>query len=95
MTCLRDAAPEDLQRSAGAVVASFQISVGQRRGIHRAGRRAGNAVDPQPWLLEEPIQHAPREGAMGAAALQRKIDQNGFAIAHGSDIRRGSFIVRP
>ena len=33
----------------------------------------------QPGLLEQPIQHAPGEGAMRAPALQRQIHQNRIA----------------
>ena len=34
----------------------------------------------QPGLLEQPIEHAPGEGAVRAAALQREVDQNGLTI---------------
>ena len=51
------------------------IAVGQHRGVHGTGRGAGDAVDPQPWLFEQPVEHAPGEGAVRAAALQREVDQ--------------------
>src|SRR5690606_3475395 len=38
------------------------------------GRGAGNAFDLQPLLLEQAVEHAPGEGAMGAAALQGQVD---------------------
>jgi hypothetical protein len=41
----------------------------EHRRVHGAGRGAGNAVDLQPRLFEQPIEHAPGEGAVRAAAL--------------------------
>ena len=46
------------------------MAIGKHRGIHRAGRRARNAVDSKPRLLEQTIKHAPRECPMRASALQ-------------------------
>ena len=77
---LGDAAPEILQRRAGAFGAALGIAVDQHRRIHRAGRRAGNAIDSQPGLLEQAIEHAPGKGAMRAAALQREVDQTGITL---------------
>jgi hypothetical protein len=45
------------------------MAVDQDSRIHSAGRGAGNAVDPEPGLLEQAIEHAPGEGAMCAPAL--------------------------
>ena len=59
------------------------IAVDQHRGIHRARRRAGDAVDLEPRLLEQPVEHAPGEGAVRAAALQREIDEDGIAGDRG------------
>ena len=67
------------------------IAVDQHHGVHRARRGARDAVDPQPWFLEEPIEHAPREGAVRAATLQGKIDQNGLAVGAGGLTGRGGF----
>ena len=47
--------------------------------IHRARRRAGDRFYPQPRLLDQPIEHAPSERAVGTAALQSEIHQNRFA----------------
>jgi len=83
----RYAPPKILQRGAGAVGALVGIAVDQHRGIHRSRRRAGDTVDAQPRLLEQAVEHAPREGAMGAAALQREVHQNGGA-GRFHDVRR-------
>ena len=40
-----------------------------------AGRGAGYGLDREPGLLEQPVEHAPGESAVGAAALQREVDQ--------------------
>ena len=45
---------------------------GHHGGVHGAGRRAGNAVELQPRLLQQPVEHAPGEGAVRAAALQAR-----------------------
>ena len=49
-------------------------AVGQHDGVDRAGRRAGNAIDRQPPVLEQMVEHAPGERAVRAAALQREVD---------------------
>ena len=43
-------------------------------GVHRARRRAGDAVEVKPRLLEQPVEHAPGEGTVRAAALQAEVD---------------------
>jgi hypothetical protein len=43
----------------------------------------------EPGLLQQPIQHAPGEGAMRAAALKRQIDRQGRAIAGRGGRGRG------
>jgi hypothetical protein len=49
------------------------VAIDQNSGIHSARRRTGNAVDSQPRLFEQAVEHAPRERAMGAATLQGEI----------------------
>jgi len=50
--------------------------------------RCRKRLDPESGLLEQPIKYA-RKGAVGAAAMQRKVNQNGcnFRVTIG----RGSF----
>ena len=67
-----------LRASSGPPRASPSASM---HGIDRAGRRAGNALDLEPPVLEQMIEHAPGEGAVGAAALQRQIDALGALAA--------------
>ena len=76
---VRDAPPERLERLARAGGPALLMAVDQHRRVHRAGRRAGNAVDLEPGLFEQAVEHAPGERAMRAAALQREIDQDGIA----------------
>ena len=57
------------------------IAVDQHRGIHRSRRRAGDTVDAQPRLLEQAVEHAPREGAMRAPALQGEVHYNRGTVA--------------
>ena len=80
------ATPEALKRAEGALGPAYGMTIGQHRPVHGAGRGAGDAVDPQPWLLEQPIQHAPGERAMRAAALQRQIHQNRIACHAGLEV---------
>jgi len=55
------------------------VAIDQHRRIHRAGRRAGNAIDSKPRLLEQTIEHAPGKCPVRASALQREIDKDGIA----------------
>jgi hypothetical protein len=61
--------------SAAARRPALGPAVGQDCGVHRARRRAGNRDDAQPLFLEQTVEHAPGEGAVRAAALQRQIDR--------------------
>src|SRR5262249_32216612 len=54
--------------------ATGRQTVGEHDRVYGAGARSGNAFEFEPAFLEQPIEHAPREGAMAAAALQRQID---------------------
>ena len=61
------------------------MTIGQHRGVHGAGRCTGNADGEEPGLLQQPIQHAPGEGAMGASTLESQIHGDGRAIAGRRD----------
>ena len=54
------------------------MTIDKHRGIHRTRRRAGNAIDSKPRLLEQTIEHAPSKCPMRATALQRKVDKDGI-----------------
>ena len=51
------------------------VAIGRHSGIHGAGRGTGNGLDLEPRFLEQPVQHAPGEGAMRPSTLQRQVDQ--------------------
>ena len=48
-------------------------AIGEERGIQRAGARAAHALDLDALILEQPVEHAPRERAVRAAALQGEV----------------------
>jgi hypothetical protein len=60
----RHLAPEGIQSGLCPIGRARRMTIGQHGRVHGAGRGAGNAVDLEPGLLEQPIQHAPGEGAM-------------------------------
>jgi hypothetical protein len=76
-------APEGLERRLRAVDAAVFHAAGHHRRVHRAGRRAGDAVDLQPRLLDQPVEHAPGERPVRAAALQGQVDQQRFGGGGG------------
>jgi hypothetical protein len=58
-------------------------AVRRHRRVHRARRGAGDAVDFEPGLLQQPVDRAPGEGAMCAAALQREVHEQRLAPRGG------------
>ena len=56
-------------------------AVGEGDAVHGAGAGAADAGDLEPAVLEQPVEHAPGEGAVRAAALQRQVDPLGAAAA--------------
>ena len=50
-------------------------AVGQDGRIHGAGTRGADPLEGKPLLLEQPVEHAPGEGAVRTPALERQIDQ--------------------
>src|SRR4029077_173284 len=69
-----DIGPEGVERALGLVAAAAAHAVGEHRGVHRAGRGAGDRFDLDALVLEQPVEHAPGVGAVRAAALEGKID---------------------
>ena len=88
---MRDAPPELFKRSPRSLRPALFIAIDQHHGIHRTRGGARDTVDPQPWFLEKPIEHAPRKGAVRAATLQREIDQNGLTARVRRRIGRSGF----
>src|SRR6476620_1070768 len=66
--------PTDPQRLFCALAPAGSQSVGEHDRIDGAGARSGDALEFEPAFLEQAIEHAPGEGAVAAAALQRQID---------------------
>ena len=54
------------------------MTIDKHRSIHSPRRRAGNAIDSKPRLLEQTIEHTPSRCPMRATAQQRKIDKDGI-----------------
>ncbi len=69
-----DPPPELVECCDRALLAAAHETVGEHHGVHRAGAGAAQAVDEQTVVAHQALQHAPREGAVGTAALQRQID---------------------
>ncbi len=62
--------PEPVQPRARAFTAALGETGSEQQRVDRAGTGAANGVDRDGWLFEETLQHAPREGGEGAAALK-------------------------
>ena len=71
---LRHLLPEIPQSFACAFAAVERKPVGEHDRIDAAGAGRRDAVEADPVVFENPIEHAPGEGAVAAAALQRQID---------------------
>ena len=52
-----------------AGVAALDEALRQDRGVHRAGAGAADAFERDALVLEQPVEHAPREGAVRTATL--------------------------
>ena len=80
--------------SSGAIAAGLsplglrlRPAVGQRHGVDGARAGAADPGGPQPAVHQQGVQHAPGEGAVRAAALQRKVNDFrglGGGVTHGS-----------
>ena len=79
---VRHALPELLERDPRLRGPAFGQPVGHHYRVHRAGGGAGDAVEHQPAFLEQPVEDAPGECAVGAAALQSEVDRYRGAVHH-------------
>ena len=61
-------------RCPGTFAAALAPAPGQGHSVDRPGRGAAHRGDVEPGLLEQPVEHAPGEGAVRAATLQRQAD---------------------
>ena len=71
---LADVGPERVERALGFVAAAAAHAVGEDRGIHGAGGGAGDRLDLEALVLQQPVEHAPGVGPVGTAALQGEVD---------------------
>ena len=78
---MADPPPEIGERLLRAALAAFGQAVGKHGGVHGAGAGRDHALEGQIVLVEQPVEHAPGEGAVRAAALQSEVDRP--LAAHG------------
>ena len=74
--------PELGQRGARAVAPAGVEAADQHRRIQRTGAGAGDGGEAQTVGLEQAVEHAPGEGAVRAAALQREVEWAGLDGTH-------------
>jgi hypothetical protein len=63
-------APERFERAPRPVDPAPEPALHHHDGVHGAGARTGDRFDAEAPVFEEGVEHAPREGAVGPAALQ-------------------------
>ena len=63
-------APERFELAPRPVDPALQPALHHHDGVYRAGTRPGDRFDGQAAVFEEGVEYAPREGAVGPAALQ-------------------------
>ena len=59
----------------GPLAAALRQTVGEHDGVDAAGAGRGDAVEADPSVFEQAVEHAPGEGAVTAAALERQVDR--------------------
>ena len=69
----RNRHPEFFQRRPCAIAAAAHQAVGKNNGIHGAGAGAADTLEVQAPVLQQAIEYAPGECAVGAAPLQGKV----------------------
>src|SRR4029079_11070954 len=95
----RHRTPEIVELLPRAVDAAANEAVGQRDRIHGAGAGAGHRWHVDADILQQPVEHAPGESPMRAAALQRDVDLLGFlrlaVLRHGVPVSVWSLLPYP
>ena len=66
--------PKSPQPVARALASVERKAIGEHDGVYAAGAGGGNAVEADALVFQQAIEHAPGEGAVTAAALERQID---------------------
>src|SRR5690606_14655216 len=72
---LADTAPEERQVPPRALAPAGRHAVDHESGVDRARARAADRLEEDPLVLKQPVEHAPDERAVCAAALQREADR--------------------
>jgi len=68
-----DLGPEAGQGFTRACAPALEPAIRQDDGVHRAGTAAAQAFELHAFIVEQSIEHAPGECAMGATPLQRQV----------------------
>ncbi len=89
---LGDRFPDRAQLGPRALRSPLGKAGGERRGIHGARARPAQPADLEVVVLEQAVEHAPREGAVRAAALEREIERLLFS---GEELQGGTLVLRP
>jgi hypothetical protein len=84
-----DLRPKVAERSARTLASAGGEAVGHHHGVHGPGADPGDTDQLEVGLLQEPVEYAPGEGAMGTTALERQVDAPcGVGLwVHGTDLR--------
>src|SRR5690606_5533556 len=77
-----NALPEPAQRLTGTLAATLEEAVREHDGIHGTGTGAADAFETDARILQQRVERAPGEGAVGASALQGQVDGSCTAFAH-------------
>ena len=76
-------APESFEVTPRPVDPAVEPAFHQHDGVHGAGARTGDRFDGEAPVFEEGVEHAPRVGAVGPAALQG--ERHGLSGARPSE----------
>jgi hypothetical protein len=80
---MADAPPEAFERLLRPVAAAFRQTIGEHDGVHGAGAGGADAFEGDALVFQQTVEHAPGEGAVGAAALESEVDGAGRGVLAG------------
>jgi len=66
--------PKEPQRVSRPFAASGRQAVGKHDGVDSPGAARGDAFEGQALILKQAIEYAPSERSVGAATLERQVD---------------------
>ncbi len=88
-----DTTPERFELRPRGVGPAFEPAFDEDDAVHGAGARSGDRLDGEAAVLEQRVEHAPGEGAVGAAALQAR-GRSFFSAFGPTRPRSGPFVRR-